>query len=151
MKAIELIKHYEGLYLETYLCPAKVATIGYGTTVYPNGEKVKLGDKITKEEAVIYLEYEIKKIVKSFNEVRLCFNLELNEDQKDACISFIYNLGIGNFKSSTLLKKMKVDPNDPTIEQEFMKWINANGKPLEGLRRRRHSEWVLYSTGKLDV
>ena len=46
---------------------------------------------------------------------------------------------------------MKVDPNDPTIEQEFMKWINANGKPLEGLRKRRYSEWVLYSTGKLDV
>ena len=146
MKAIELIKHYEGLYLETYLCPAKVATIGYGTTVYPNGEKVKLGDKITKEEAEVYLQYEIKKIEKQFN-----LGLKLNEDQKDACVSFIYNLGIGNFKSSTLLKKMKVDPNDPTIEQEFMKWINANGKPLEGLRKRRHSEWVLYSTGKLDV
>ena len=74
----------------------------------------------------------------------------LNIDQYDACISFIYNLGIGNFSKSTLLKKIKVDPNDPSIEQEFMKWINANGKPLEGLRRRRHSEWVLYSTGVLQ-
>lgn len=148
MKAIELIKHFEGLYLETYLCPAKVATIGYGTTVYPNGESVKLGDKITKEEAEVYLQYEIKKIEKQFD-IEQYYNLKLNIDQYDACISFIYNLGIGNFSKSTLLKKIKVNPNDPTIEQEFMKWINANGKPLEGLRRRRHSEWILYSTGKI--
>lgn len=148
MKAIELIKHYEGLYLETYLCPAKVATIGYGTTVYPNGESVKLGDKITKEEAEVYLQYEIKKIEKQFD-MEQYYRYGLNIDQYDACISFIYNLGIGNFSKSTLLKKIKVDPNDPTIEQEFMKWINANGKPLEGLRRRRHSEWILYSTGKI--
>lgn len=148
MKAIELIKHFEGLYLETYLCPAKVATIGYGTTVYPNGESVKLGDKITKEEAEVYLQYEIKKIEKQFD-MEQYYRYGLNIDQYDACISFIYNLGIGNFSKSTLLKKIKVDPNDPTIEQEFMKWINANGKPLEGLRRRRHSEWILYSTGKI--
>jgi lysozyme len=149
MKAIELIKYYEGLYLETYLCPAKVATIGYGTTVYPNGDVVKLGDKITKEEAEVYLQYEIKKIEKQFD-MEQYYRYGLNIDQYDACISFIYNLGIGNFSKSTLLKKIKVDPNDPSIEQEFMKWINANGKPLEGLRRRRHSEWVLYSTGVLQ-
>jgi lysozyme len=142
---MKIIKHYEGLYLESYLCPANVPTIGYGTTVYPNGDKVKLGDKITKEEAENYLIHEVKKIDRYLAH----FDLDLNSYQVDSLISFIYNLGSGNFSKSTLLKKIRKNPSDPSIETEFMKWIYAGGKPLEGLRRRRKSEWILYSTGKI--
>jgi len=142
---IELIKHYEGLYLDAYICPAGVKTIGYGTTVYPNGEKVQMGDKVTKEQAEEYLLSDIKKIDKYLTNL----NLDIDGNQKSSLISFIYNLGLGNFNKSTLLKKIKINPNDQSIGNEFMKWINSNGKPLEGLRRRRKSEWILYSTGKI--
>jgi lysozyme len=59
-------------------------------------------------------------------------------------VSFCYNLGPANLKSSTLLKKANVNPNDPTIAQEFLKWNKAGGKALKGLTKRRQAESDLY-------
>ena len=68
----------------------------------------------------------------------------INQNQYDALVSFAYNLGVGALLKSTLFKKLKVNPNDPSIRTEFMRWVNAGGKRLTGLVRRREAEANLY-------
>ena len=138
--AIDLIKKWEGLYLESYLCPAKVPTIGYGTIRYPDGKLVKLGEKISLQKAEDLLIHEVNKIN---------IPLILNQNQYDALVSFVYNLGMGNFLKSTLYRKCKVNPYDLTIRYEFMKWtkarVNGELKTLKGLVKRRTDEYNLYA------
>jgi lysozyme len=137
-----LIKKHEGRKLTAYLCPAQKWTIGYGNTYHLDGTPVKKGDTITPEQADQYLEITVGRIKAGLKS----FNLDLTPNQTDAVVSFIYNVGIGAFANSTLLKKMRVNPNDPTIRNEFMKWNKAGGKVLNGLVRRRTDEANLYFT-----
>jgi lysozyme len=137
---IDLIKKFEGLRLSAYICPAGVPTIGWGTTVYPDGKKVKLGEKINEQRANELLMNDVSKVkIPSIN---------VNQNQYDALVSFAYNLGTGALLDSTLLKKVRLSPNDQSIRNEFMKWTKArvNGKlvTLEGLVRRRKAEADLY-------
>jgi lysozyme len=69
---------------------------------------------------------------------------DINQNQFDALVSFCYNLGAGSLKSSTLLKKVNADPNDPSIKLEFLKWNKSGGKVLNGLTLRRNAESELY-------
>jgi len=141
-KAVDLIKLFEGFSSKSYLCPASVWTIGYGSTMWNDGKKVKSGETITLQGAENLLLWELQQ--KSF----VLKGLELNQNQVDAVISFVYNVGASAFGKSTLKKKMKVNPNDPTIKDEFMKWNKARvgGKmtELRGLTRRREEESNLY-------
>ena len=137
----DLIKSFEGLRLDAYLCSAGKPTVGFGSTFFEDGTPVKLGDKITKERADSLFE----KISDSFAaKVKNCIQKDINENQFAALVSFAYNVGIGNLKSSTLLKKVNANPNDPTIMQEFKKWNRASGNVLAGLTRRREAEANLY-------
>ena len=142
-RGIDLIKKFEGLHLNAYLCPAKVPTIGYGSIMWPDGRKVKLGETITIETAEKLLAWEIEQKTKAIPPIT-----GLNQNQQDALISFAYNLGIGALMRSTLWKKVKANPNDSTIHNEFMKWINVRQGsklvPLKGLIRRREAESALY-------
>lgn len=131
----ELIKKFEGLRLQAYRCPAGILTIGYGHT-----RNVKEGDKITADIAEKLLDEDLISIERFLNSLKL----NINQNQFDALVSFIYNVGIGNFLKSTLLQKIKTDPNDKTIEQEFMKYRFANKIELTGLIRRRKEEVKLY-------
>jgi lysozyme len=148
---VKLITHFETgdnilNYLKAYQCPAKVWTIGIGTTVYPNGTKVKAGDVITLDQANEYLMHDLK----TFQVAVDSFTTDLiNQSQFDALVSFTYNLGAGALKSSTLLKKVNINPNDPTIQAEFEKWVYAGNVKLQGLIRRRKSEAFLYFKGQL--
>lgn len=135
-----LIKSFEGLFLKAYADPIGIWTIGYGTIVYPNGVKVKKGDVITQAQADEYLKHEIDQKSQGVNSLIQ----GLNQNQFDSLVSFAYNLGLGSLKKSTLLKKAKVNPSDPTIKAEFMKWTKAGGKVLKGLIRRRQEEANLY-------
>jgi lysozyme len=141
--AIDLIKKWEGLYLESYLCPAKVPTIGYGTIRYPDGSKVKMGEKISMKRAEELLIHEVEKIAAQIPV------LNVNQNQYDALVSFVYNLGIGAFLRSTLYRKCQVNPYDLTIRDEFLKWskarVNGELKRLKGLVRRRTDEYNLYA------
>lgn len=140
-KGIELMHQFEGLSLNAYICPAGVPTIGYGNTYYESGRKVQIGDSITKERAEKIFQW----VADSFAiRVRQLVKKQLNENQFSALVSFTYNLGVANLKSSTLLKKVNVNPNDPTIFNEFLKWNKAGGKVLTGLTRRRQAEGNLY-------
>lgn len=143
-KGLTLIKHFEGFYSKPYLCPAGVATVGYGTTYYANGRRVTLHDPyITEQEASRLLADTLTSYEKAVD--GYCTDT-LNQNQFDALTSFCYNLGSGNLKVSTLLKKVNKDVNDPTIRLEFMKWTRANGKILKGLVTRRAAEADLYFT-----
>lgn len=141
-KGIDLIKSFEGFSAKPYLCPAKICTIGYGSTFYPNGKKVTMNDKaITEAEAVELL----KNMLISFEKYVDSYCVDsINQNQFDALVSFCYNLGPNNLKKSTLLKKVNANPNDETIKDEFMKWVKSNGKTLKGLVRRREAESDLY-------
>lgn len=132
----KLIQVFEGYRSEAYLCPAGVWTIGYGHT-----KDVKEGDTCTKEQADIYLQEDIQWAEKAVN----AQNLDLDQYQFDALVSFVYNVGSGNFQQSTLLQKIKANPKDYTaIEAEWKKWKYSNKQVLKGLVRRRAAEWRLY-------
>lgn len=141
-KAYLLITSHEGLSLKPYLCPAKIPTIGYGNTYYADGKRVTLLDKqITKQEAFELFKSIADKFAKRVDNV---VKVDLTQNQFNALVSFAYNVGMGNFTSSTLLKKVNINPKDESIRNEFMKWNKAAGKVLNGLTKRRNEEANLY-------
>jgi lysozyme len=141
---IDLIKSFEGLRLKPYLCSAGVATVGYGSTIYPNRVKVTLKDApITETQAEEFLAHDLIYFEKQVD----AFTTDaVNQNQFNSLVSFAYNCGVGNLKSSTLLKKVNANPNDPSISAEFMKWTRAAGKIVQGLVNRRKKESDLYFT-----
>ena len=138
--AYEPIKQFEGLRLKAYLCPAGIWTIGYGHTsgVSPNSF-------ITIQEADEYLHRDVATIEMQLNKL----NLILRQCTWDAIVSFVFNVGIGNFRSSTLLAKIRTNPDDNSIMDEFLRWVYANGKVMKGLQKRRLAEMKLYFSDKL--
>ena len=125
-----------------YVCSGGVNTIGYGTTIYPNGKKVQMTDRaISVNEAEAYLMHDIQFFGRRVDKIVLS---NVNQNQFDALVSFAYNVGIGNLTKSTLLRKVNMNPNDLTISNEFLKWNKAGGKVLNGLTRRRKAEATLY-------
>ena len=141
-KGLALIKEFEGFQSKPYKCPAGVPTIGYGSTFYLNGSKVKLTDRaITEKEATDLL---VKSLVKYEHTVNVTVKVPLDQNEFDALVSFVYNLGAGNFISSTLLKLINSEAPPAEIAQQFIKWNKCNGEPLAGLTRRREAERDLY-------
>ena len=139
---INLIKQFEGLSLKPYLCPAKVPTIGYGATFYENGTKVTMHDAVITEGRATDL---LRSAMHKFEQYVDSYCIDtLTQHQFDALVSFCYNVGPANLKSSTLLKKVNANPNDATIRAEFAKWTKGGGKTLPGLVRRREAEANLY-------
>ena len=138
-KAVELIKKFEGFKETAYKCPAGVWTIGYGWT-----HGVKEGDTITMEKASELVQQEVAKIAK---QIKATLGTEvfasLTENQVCALIDFVYNLGLGNFKNSTLCKMIK---SGQIMEagKQFERWVKAGGKVLPGLVKRREAEKELW-------
>lgn len=135
----KLIKTFEGYRSEAYICPAGRLTIGYGHT-----SGVQAGDTCTEEEADIYLQEDLQWAENAVNAQKL----DINQFQFDALVSFVYNVGVGAFESSTLLKKLKISTAATSeIETEWKKWKYANKVELKGLVRRRAAEYALYKHG----
>lgn len=140
---LALIKGYEGLHLYPYLCPAGIPTIGYGTTLYPNGRRVTLQDKPLKEhEAEVILKATLAPYERG---VSALLKVATTQFQFDALVSFAYNLGLGALGKSTLLKYVNAKKPLSAIEGEFMKWVKGGGRTLPGLVARRQAEFQLYS------
>jgi lysozyme len=146
---ISIIKNFEGLRLHAYKDPGSKdglpITIGYGSTMYKDGSKIKLGDTITQDQANDLLMWEVGNKTQVLNGL----NLKLNQNQFDAITSFIYNVGMGKqnvsgFLDSTLLKRIKINPNDPDIRNQFNRWIYNDGKVMSDLIERRKLEADLY-------
>lgn len=138
-----LIRRFEGLRLKPYLCPAGVPTIGYGSTAYGDGHKVKLTDKPISApvaEAMMQRDAEV------FSKAAAVLSpvLRLHENKHAAIADFCYNLGTTRYKASTL--RRRVDANDwPGAQEELAKWIWGGGKKLPGLILRRKAEALLVS------
>lgn len=141
-KGLELIKTFEGLSLKPYLDAVNIPTIGFGNTFYENMKKVTLQDEpITRERADSLFNFLVT--TNYVNVVNRLVIVDINQNQFDALVSFVYNLGSGNFEKSTLLKK--VNQSDFIgASLEFEKWNRAGGKVLNGLTKRRLSEKELF-------
>jgi lysozyme len=151
---LSIIKQYENLELNAYPDPgtkAEPITIGYGTTVYADGRKVRMGDTITAEQAEFELKHHVEKKV-CVDLTKLLQNINFNQNQIDSLISLVYNIGIGAFKKSTLLKKIKANDIAGAAEQ-FKVWNQSAGKVLAGLAKRRNTEYQLFIETKsvIDV
>lgn len=132
MSNTELIKYWEELRLEAYLpTPNDVWTIGWGHT-----KGVKKGDTITVEEAKDFLREDIAWAEAAVNDL---VKVKLNQNQFDALVSFVFNVGTTNFKKSTLLKKLNAGDYNGAAEQ-FPRWNKQKGKVLNGLVKRRADE-----------
>lgn len=130
-----LIKSFEQLRLNSYLCPAGKWTIGYGHT-----DGVNQGMLITEKTADAFLKQDIKKAEDEINRI----DADLTQEQFDALVSFVFNVGVQAFRVSTLRKLIERNSNDPKIAEEFRRWVYAGNKMLPGLVKRREQEIKLY-------
>ena len=128
---IDLIKHFEGCELQAYQCAAGVWTIGYGHT-----KGVQPGDEWSEDHANHMLEVELEEYE---NYVSTAVTVPLSQNQFDALVSWVYNLGNGNLTSSTMLKVLN-SGDYAGVPAQIKRWNKAGGKVLEGLTRRRQAE-----------
>ena len=132
---VSLIKKWEGLRLKAYLCPANVWTIGYGHTKGVHPDMV-----ITTQTADELLREDLRWVEDTINE---SVKVELTQNQYDALASFIYNVGAGAFKKSTMLRKLN-DMDYHGASKEFPRWNKGGGVVLQGLVKRRQEEQELF-------
>ena len=137
---IDLIKQFEGVRLESYVCPAGVLTIGVGHTSAAGPPKVVPGMKITYQEANEIL---ARDLVKYESAVDRLVTVPLSQNQFDALVSFTFNVGEGALAKSTLLKKLNAGKYSE-VPAELMKWTKGGGRELPGLVRRRRAECAMW-------
>jgi len=155
-EAIEMIKHHEGVRLRPYRCPALLWTIAVGHVIDPTHATVKYEERralpipagwdrtLTMDEVDQILGQDLRRFERGV--VRLCPAAVGNQGIFDSCVSFAFNVGLGNFQRSTL--RMKTNRGDfEEAAEEFMKWTKAGGRVLPGLVKRRRDERALYLSG----
>ncbi|MEM2124985.1 MAG: lysozyme [Candidatus Methanosuratincola sp.] len=140
--AIKLIKHFEGLRLKPYLCPAGYTTIGYGH-VLSSGESIQ---SLTEAEAEALL---LTDITRAERAVLRLITVPLTPSQFDSLVDFVFNLGAGALQRSTLRQKINRQEHED-VPNEFLRWVYAGGKRLNGLVKRRTFDALLYQ-GLTDV
>lgn len=129
-RLIEKIKEFEGLRLRAYRDAVGKPTIGYGHTL-----GVRMGQRVTERQAEEMLRQDLWVAGRLPNTIK-----EIDTQGKyDALVSFIFNLGVGSFKRSTLYRRILRHAPDKMIQAELMRWTRSGGKVLPGLVRRR--EW----------
>jgi len=134
-RGLGLIKEYEGLELEAYLCPANVWTIGYGHT-----KTARKGMKVTEKQAEALLKKDLDWVEKA---IEVNVKVSLTQNQYDALCSFIYNVGEGAFRKSTLLRLLNAGDYEG-VQAQFQRWNKAKGVVLKGLINRRAAERALF-------
>lgn len=141
-KGIDLIKKFEGCRLKAYKDSVGVWTIGWGNTSH-----AKAGMAITQQQAETFLKEDIVPVERVLNGMGVNFT----QNQFDALCSWIFNLGTANFNSSTMRKYIIAKKGDVEITDQLIKWHNAGGKPLTGLKRRRVAEANMFLGRELYV
>lgn len=132
---VDLIKHFEGCSLDAYLCPAGVWTIGYGHT-----REVKEGDVIDQEAAEALLIEDLEEFEGYVNSMT---EIALKQNEFDALVSWTFNLGPTNLKTSTMLNRINYGPLSD-VPYQMQRWNKAGGKVLAGLTKRRAAEAALW-------
>ncbi len=134
-EGIDLIKHFEGCRLEAYEDAVGVPTIAYGRI-----KDVKMGDSCTQAQAEAWLDEELHEYEGYINDA---VTVALTQNQFDSLVSWVYNLGPSNLKSSTMLKVLNKEQYADVPEQ-IQRWNKAGGKVLKGLTKRRNAEALLF-------
>lgn len=161
-KCLKLIREFEGFEPKAYICPAGVLSIGIGTTINTKEEEYLKKAVINEVQAFTLLKKDMITFEKTLNNTEVV-KVKLNQNQVDGILVFMYNVGAKAFTNSTLLKKININPNDPSIKDEFLKWnkIDASKnkkdddgdgvideigekKAIDGLTNRRKAEIALY-------
>lgn len=137
---VTLIIGFEGLRTKSYDDGVGVWTIGYGTTRYPDGSKVKPNQSCTVDQAQAYFKHDL---IEFEDTVNSSVKVQINQNQFDALVSLAYNIGSKAFRGSTLLKKLNSGDYQSAADQ-FLVWRKAGGKVLDGLVRRRNTERELF-------
>lgn len=138
-KGIDLIKEFEGYSERVYMCAGGVYTIGYGHT-----KDVKPGDTCTREKAEEYLRLDV---VEAEEAIEMLVEVPLTQNQFDALVSLVYNIGSGNFYDSTIRKVINLKMSDiEEYRKAWMMWVKSRNKVLKGLVRRREAEFKLFSS-----
>ena len=140
-RGLELIKDFEGFSSTSYLDVVNIPTIGWGNTYYSDGRKVKLGEQISKTDALKLLEVVANRDFA--DKIFPAIKVKVTQNQFDAMVSLAYNIGVGAFLKSTLLKKVNAGDFAGAGEQ-FLRWNRAGGKELLGLTKRREREKQLF-------
>ena len=151
-KAIEMIKHHEGVRFKPYQCPAKLWTIGVGHVLYPHQIKILLAERgayalhpddnrtFTKEEVDGILRSDLQRFERGVHTFCPC---DLTQGMFDALVSFAFNVGLGTLQRSTLRQKLLRGDKEGAAE-ELLKYCMAAGKVLRGLQNRRIDERRLF-------
>lgn len=148
------LKHVEGLRLQAYddqtgkptRCWVRGATVGYGHLI-TRDEWAQLGCGLDQQAAGDLLCRDLAPFEKA---VARTIHASINANQFDALVILGYNIGIGNFQSSSvarLVNNPKAASNYPNLEAAWMAWTRSQGKVMQGLVNRRKAEWAIYSTG----
>ena len=140
-KGLEIVKYYEGCSLAVYRCPSGIPTIGFGSCYDPGGNRITMDyQNITTDEAEKFLVYGLRT---SENAVARLVTAPLNANQFSSLVSFVYNVGSGNFQRSAM--RMQINRGSfVDASNEFWKWRRGGGKILRGLVNRRREECLLF-------
>ncbi len=133
--AYDLIKCFEGFRRKAYYCPGMKLTVGYGTT-----RGVKPGMVVTHEQALELLKRDVQVFAEAINRL---VKVPLNQNQFDALVSFVYNIGEGAFQKSTLLRLLNARKYEEASAQ-FSRWRFIQKVASPGLANRRAAERALF-------
>lgn len=136
---LEIIKKYEGFSSQAYKCPAGVWTVGWGHT----GRDINKDTILTREEAELMLKKDVANLQE---QILFLLDDKPSTNELDALTSLCYNVGLGAFKKSRLLKRINLKENGELIAKEWIEFNKVNGKVVKGLLRRRAEEICLYFT-----
>lgn len=140
---INLLKTFEGFSAKVYLDTAGKPTIGYGTLIDDDSEKWLLTAVIDEPTAIQLLRTDVHKAETAINDH---VQTEITQNQFDALVCFVYNVGIEAFEKSSMLGKININPNNPLIRDKFFEWCHIKGVVSNALLERRRKESVLYFT-----
>lgn len=142
VSATKIIAQFEGLRLRAYQDTGNIWTIGYGTTINPEtGLPIKRGDVITKDQALAWLRINIAGLER---QIKRLVKVPITANQLTALTSLAYNIGIGAFSRSTLLRLVNNRADKNLIAAQFIRWNKVKGQEVPGLTRRRQLEAELF-------
>lgn len=139
---IKFIQTWEGLELKAYRDSKGLPTIGIGTTRYPDGTKVQMGDSCTEAQAYEWFRFDIARFEAFINRV---IKISLNQNQFDALISLVYNIGETNFTEGTVDYKLNANQIEAAL-QAWLKYVYSGGRKIDGLANRRIAEVKLFKS-----
>jgi lysozyme len=146
--ALERLRVREALALAAYRDAAGVWTIGYGTTVYPDGRRVRWTDSCTQAEAEAWFRFDVERFERCV--LATLPIVPLNQPMFDALVSFAYNVGEQAFRESTLARRLNAGQYIEA-QAEFDRWVKAGGRVVKGLVNRRNFEQAEFNDGIRQV